>query len=635
MRKILVVLLFFPLGMSIGYGAEPKYPVSGIPEELKKDVDVVIREDHMTFSIISQSKAAMTVQLVATIFNVNGKGYALCNVGYDKLRKINSFKASTYDAEGNLIKRVKNNEILDESAFDGLYSDDRTKSVDLRQSTYPYTVEFEYEIEFKFLFYIPGSVFGSEKVSVQNASYTLQYPEDLKPRFKATNISAEPVVSKLPNGSHQTRWSMKNLMPVKFEALSPSAETLLPRISAAPTRFEYDGYVGTMDTWENYGKWMASLNKGRNNLPEATKIKARELTANLKTTEEKTRVLYQYLQNKTRYVSIQLGIGGHQPFEASVVDQTGYGDCKALSNYMISLLDAVGIKANYVLILAGDDASPLDTKFPSSQFNHVIAAVPNGTDTLWLECTSQTTPFGYMGTFTGDRKALMITNDGAKVVKTIYYSADQNTQIRKAQVALQANGDATAKVKTVYSGIQYENGHLNFLLERQYDDQKKWLQKTTDIPSFDVSTFSMSVQKSIIPSATVKVDYTLKRFATVSGKRFFITPNLMNRSTFVPEKLESRKTNVMVSMAFTDIDTVQYDLPEGIYPEFIPAPITLKSRFGEYDAQFILDQNRLIYVRKKKMNKGEYPADSYNELIGFFRGISKADNTKMVFLSKT
>ena len=78
-----------------------------------------------------------------------------------------------------------------------------------------------------------------------------------------------------------------------------------------------------------------------------------------------------------------------------------------------------------------------------------------------------------------------------------------------------------------------------------------------------------------------------------------------------------------------------YHLPEEIYPEFIPEPIILKSRFGEYESGFKIDQGSLIYTRKIKMNKGEFPADSYNELIEFYKNINKADHMKMVFMNKT
>jgi hypothetical protein len=370
-------------------------------------------------------------------------------------------------------------------------------------------------------------------------------------------------------------------------------------------------------------------------LPEKTKQEITDLTADLKTTEEKTKAVYQFLQNKTRYVGIQLGIGGYQPFEASVVDETGYGDCKALSNYMVAMLKAIGIKSHYALINAGPYAPDLKTDFVSSQFNHAVVAVPNGADTLWLECTSQTKPFGYAGLFTGDRKALLITDDGAKIAHTPRYTADQNTQFCTAEVTLDKAGNGKAKVKTVYGGLQYENSHLDMILNNQYDEQKKWVQQNTKIPSFDIIGFSLSNHKDRLPSATVDLDLVLTRFANVNGKRIFLTPNLLNRNNYVPDAVANRKTNVVRRIGFTDIDTIRYTLPEEIYPEFLPEQVKFTSRFGEYEANFIVDQGSLLYVRRLKMNKGEFPASSYEELIEFYRSIRKADNIKMVFMSKT
>jgi transglutaminase-like putative cysteine protease len=45
---------------------------------------------------------------------------------------------------------------------------------------------------------------------------------------------------------------------------------------------------------------------------------------------KKAKKIYQYLQNKTRYISVQIGIGGFQPVTAADVDRLGYGDCKGI-----------------------------------------------------------------------------------------------------------------------------------------------------------------------------------------------------------------------------------------------------------------------------------------------------------------
>jgi transglutaminase-like putative cysteine protease len=617
---------------------DSKFPVSAIPEELKKDVNVVFREDQMIYTIHSKSNATYKIYQVITILNTNGNHYAQEVVGYDKLSKVTSLKGSVYDANGMLIRKLKNSEIYDQSAYDGfsLYSDNRLKKIDLSHGTYPYTVEFEYEVELKYLFGIPTfHILPVEKVSVQHGFYQLIFPSNLAPRYKAVNMDAPPHKEKIGDNRESVSWTFQDIKPIKIDPLGPLPAEYLQHIVAAPTEFEYDGYLGAMDTWNKFGQWINSLNKGRDVLPEEARQKVKALTTNAKSDEEKVKILYEYLQSKTRYVSIQLGIGGYQPFEATVVSQTGYGDCKALSNYMVAMLREAGVKAHYALIYAGENAPAMDVSFPSPQFNHAIVSVPNKGDTLWLECTSQTSPFGYMGRFTGDRKALLITENGAEVVNTIRYTAKENLQYRSANVHLGLTGDAKATIKTTYKGLQYENGNLDNILSDQYDEQKKWLQKNMGIPTFDINSFQMVNQKAKIPSAIINLNLTLNRLATVSGKRIFLTPNLMNRSTFVPEKVESRKTNVVRRMAYTDIDTIQYHLPEGIYPEFLPQSVTFKSRFGEYDVNFKLEQNSLLYIRKIKMNKGEFPPDSYTELIEFFRNINKADNTKLVFLSKT
>ena len=639
MRQLFIVI--FCCAFQFSWGVDLKYPVSAIPEEFKTNVNAVVREEKMIFKILSQSRANYYVYYAITIFNEAAKSYASEVVGYDKLSKVKSISGSVYDAKGKLVKKLKNAEIRDQSSFDGisLFSDNRLKSFDLAQAIYPYTVEIEYEIEYKFLFYIPGFIISpGEKVAIQQTSYSLQFPQTMRsiaPRYKLLNINQQPKTGYTEEGFETWTWTFENLKPAILEPLGPSAHDLAPQIIVAPSHFEYDGYVGSMNTWDEFGKWIGTLNKGRNVLPDETRQKIKQITEPLKTPEEKIKAVYEYLQSKTRYVSIQLGIGGYQPFEATVVDQMGYGDCKALSNYMVSMLDAAGIKSNYTLIRAGKNAQKLETDFPSSQFNHATVFVPNKNDTIWLECTSQTDPFGYSGTFTGDRKALAITENGAEIVWTPRYTANQNVQSRSAEVFVNSKGDATAKVKTTYSGLEYENGHLNFVLGNQYDDQKKWIQQNTDIPSFDINSFSIINKKNRIPSAIVDLDLTLNRYATASGKRLFITPNLMNRLTVIPEKVENRKTIVVRKNTYTHLDTVRYHVPEVLYPEFLPEPVKIKSRFGDYEVTVKLDQGNILYVRKLTMNKGKFSADSYNELIDFFKSISKADNIKLVFLNKT
>lgn len=645
MRNGICLFFFLLSSLAASGGNENKYPVDSIPPKLKEAVNVVVRRKVWEYEIISRSRAVHRVLEAYTILNAEGKRFAEEVVFYDKLSKINAFKGAVYDASGKQIRKLKSAEIYDQSAISGfsLYEDNRLKWCDLAQGVYPYTVEFEYEVEYKYLFHIPTYLpISDEKVSLEYGQYEVQYPAsgDLEPRYKTQNTSVEPKRGKKA-GSRQTgdnllvTWTFASLEPIKLEPFSPPAQELFPAVYVAPSNFEFEKYTGAMDNWNEFGHWIKTLNAGRDVLPEETKEKVKQLTAGLNTVQEKTKALYEYMQSKTRYVSIQMGIGGFQPFEATVVDETGYGDCKALSNYMVALLKQAGIPANYTLIRAGEDAAEINTDFASTQFNHAIAFVPMPQDTIWLECTSQTNPFGYLGKFTFDRNALAITEAGAKVVRTKRYPTELNTQNRTADVFVRDNGDASAKISTIYRGLQYENGGLNFALESHAEDQKKWVLRNTNIPSFEVNKFTFINNKEMIPSATLQLDLTLRKLANVSGKRMFLTPNLMNRSNLLPEKLDGRKTEVFRSFGYVDNDTIRFHIPESLYPEFLPQPTKLKSRFGEYESTFLFDEGVVVYTRSIKIQKGRFPAESYAEFSEFHRNVNKADNIRLVFLTKT
>lgn len=613
---------------------EPKYPVSAIPEEMKTGMYAVIREKKIEFEINSINSTRTFYRVVITLLNSKAKSHSHQSVQYDKFTTVKFIKGTAYDEEGFVIKKLRQNEINDHSSYDGysLFSDNRVKYTDLSHGSYPYTVEFEFEIEEKRLYSIPEfTLYDDDEISIEKSEYSLIYPINLKPRYKSFKVQ-DPQVSKTENKEVLT-WSFENIIPVKFEPMSPDLTQVVPNISAAPSVFEYDGYAGDMTTWKGFGKWRTLLLKDRDNLPESTRQKVKELTAGIADVEDKAKVLYEYLQSKTRYVNISLGIGGLQPFDASVVDRTGYGDCKALSNYMVVLLKEAGIKAYYASIMAGDDVPDVDVDFPSHQSNHIIVSIPNGKDTLWLECTSQTNPFGYLGTFTGDRKALLVTEDGGKLVNTIHYPANVNTRSRAGDVYVDVNGNATAKIKSVYSGIKYDL--VSPVLNDQYDNQKKWILENTDIPSFDLVNFSFTNNKAKLPSADVRLDLKLNRLASVSGKRLFITPNLMSRSSYLPEKLEQRKTDIVFKWGHINYDTIRYHIPDNIYPEFLPEPVKITSRFGEYEASFKVEQGNVVYLRRLRVNDGRFPASSYKEFYDFYRNINKADNVKIVFLNKT
>lgn len=631
-----VLFLLLICGYFCAIAGDGNYSVASIPAKLLENAYAVQRMEEITFTVKSINETTKKTRYAITILNEKGKRYGIAHVGYDKLVKINDIQGAIYDAQGKLISKLKKSDIQDVSAVSdvSLFEDNRMRIADFSYSEYPYTVEFSYETTSKnSLFYPVWAPQASEHFSVEKSQFTVVIPKNLTLRYKEANISQKVSISSAENNTIYS-WQIANLPVFEAEPLSAPASTLLPIVYTAPTEFEVEGYRGNMSSWQELGKWQHKLNEGRDVLPENVKQKLLQLTAGENDKAKKVKKIYEYLQANTRYVSIQLGIGGWQTFEASLVADKGYGDCKALSNYTKSMLKNIGIDSYFALVRAGDDEQDIAIDFPTMQFNHVILCVPMQKDTIWLECTDQTKPFGYMGGFTGNRHALLITPEGGKLIKTPSYTAKDNLQQRKADVFVAVQGDATANITSIYTG-QQQDELSQIIYAYGQEEQKKLLYKSIKIPSYEINSFTYAHSKERVPAVSENISLNIRKCASKSGSRIFLTPNLLSVISYVPPVTENRRSPVVLPVSYIDTDTIRYHLPEGYHPEFLPEATQYKSVFGEYLAFVTIDHGVITYIRKFIMNKGTYPAASYTELIEFRKKVAKADKTQIVLINKS
>jgi len=644
MKKYILwaLALYFSIIAQAQAGDPPKYEVSKIPAELLKGANAVIRADEEILDIQGIGRAIKKMRFAVTILNEEAIHYATKRLSYYKLFKINRLEGMVYDQYGKVIAKLKKSDIQDNGTFDGVsfVSDSRVKVATFARTAYPFTVEFEYEAEdLNLMHYETWYVQSDPKAAVESSVIEVVVPADFPDlRYHTQNLTNKVEISSTSEGKKIYRWTWKNLpvMP-KTEPNSPLGLQSLPVLSITPTTFEVEGYKGEMNSWEALGKWQLLLNAGREELPAETQAKVRELVANIPSKEAKIKVLYEYMQSRTRYVGIQLGIGGWQPFPASEVDSKGYGDCKALSNYMKALLNVVGIESHYTLIKAGktekDDFIP---NFPSSQFNHIVLCVPLERDTTWLECTSQSQAVGYMGDFTGDRYALAITPEGGKLIRTPRYTRKDNFLHRKAEVQISAEGHATAQIQTQYSGLQQDEGYIDRYATFAPDEQKKWLYEKIKLANFEIKSFQLTRQKTRIPVVTENLSLQINALAAKSGKRLFLQPNLLSKWEVLPAEMENRRSAVEVSLYdYVDNDTIQFQLPEGYFLEHKPEDVAFKSAFGEYQASVKFEGRTVTYIRKMSVNRGSFPKEKHKEWVTFCQSVAKADRMKIVVVSTT
>ncbi len=610
-----------------------EYAVNLIPDSLKENANAVLRKEELFVDIRDIDKAVVHHKYAITILNETGDMYAIYQEQYDKLISLSDINGTLYDANGTKIKSVKRRDIKDYSDDgDNFYTDNRVKTFSFHYKNYPYTVEFEDEQIYNGIYLLPQwSPVINSKTSVQQSKFIVETPLDYELRYKQFNITKEPLktVTKKINYT----WELSNYKAVELVILAPDFIEMVPNIMLAPSKFSISGYTGNMSSWKELGKFQTVLNKGRDVLPDNIKAKIHELTDKLKTEEEKVKTIYQYLQSNTRYISIQLGIGGWQPLPASFVGEKKYGDCKALSNFMVSLLKEINIKANYVIINSGKNVSVgLFEDFPCKYSNHIVTCVPLKNDTIWLECTSQTSSAGYMGTSTGNRKALMITDSGGVVVNTPKFIASQNKSVRNVSATIDETGTLKLNAASKLTGTEQETEH-SLLTDVTQEQRLEYLNKLYDLPTYTVDKIEYKETQGRIPQIDESLVITAPAFANITGKRMFLQPNLFNKESKLPNN-KPRIFDIVYRVSYINIDSIEIKIPVGYTIEMMPKNIALDNKFGKYKIDYSYINETIKVIRYYEQSANRFPAKDYPELVSFYDKMASADRAKMVLVKQ-
>jgi hypothetical protein len=444
-----------------------------IPEQLKKNANIVTREEKIVLEIKSPGKAYYNVHSIKTILNDAGKDENEFYVYTHKFVSLESVEIKIYDAAGNAIQKISKKDLISQSAGEGLVPDGKVYYAGIPATTYPLTVQTDYELKFSGLYALPKYKIQSPDQAVENEQFIIKTSLDNDINFKQNNTAAIPLIETDEKTKIYT-WTFKNREAWKYEEGSGNPLNYLPSILVTLSKFELDGYAGEMKTWKDMGLWYNSLVKSDNVLSLRFKNEIIHLTEPAQTATEKIKIIYDYLQKNYRYVSIQLGIGGFKPFAADFVHTKKYGDCKALSNYMQACLEAVKIKSYPAWVYGSVYPNSIDPGFPCDQFNHQILCVPMEKDTIWLECTSNTNDFNILGNFTENRNVLVLTENGGVLVPTPKSKAFDNLFICRSIIKLKEDGSGNAVIMLKSTG-EYRQDFMHYISNEKKDDQKRFL----------------------------------------------------------------------------------------------------------------------------------------------------------------
>lgn len=613
------------------FAQETQYSVAALSSTLAKNANSVLLDEKIEIDITKNDQMVYKNHRAIMVLNKKGDNNVDAYAYYDDDAKIKDIEAWAYDAMGNELEHFKKRDFRDISASDGfsIYNDDRVLYLDYTPTTYPYTLVFESVTQSNTTAHIPRWFpIGGYYTSTKNSEFTVKYNPSNKPNVLKKNLEGYDIsISETPDSFI---CKAENLEAIKREEYSPSYRSILPHVKFALNNFYLKGVAGYGKDWKEFGAWMdKTLLTGVSELSPATIARAKQLVSGETTNLGKAKKIYEYLQNKVRYISIQIGIGGWKPMLAEDVDKLSYGDCKALTNYTKALLDVVGVPSYYTVLYAGNEEVDLDSNFAGIQGNHVILGVPNGDEIVWLECTSQDTPFGYGGNFSDDRDVLMVTPEGGKIVHTKAYTFKDNVKKNSGTITVSPSGTIQADFKGVYTGLQYdEKYHLKNLdaddLEKQY--KNRW----SHINGFNIENMVLDNNKDKI-LFTEQLTINMPSYCSSIGNDLLFGLNMFSQSVSVPPRFTDRKQKLRIAEGFTETDTLTINISETLNIDSLPEAVSIENKFGSYAFSVSkISENTIEYRRTFILKKGTFPASDYKKYRSFLRRVSKMDQSKIL-----
>ncbi len=590
---------------------------------------IINQETH--YNVISLTEVEITEKYTIKILSKEAKFYSIFRDFSDQFRKLNSLSITIKDNFGKKIKKLNKSDVK-EFGFSSSYEIDDSKLLiaDPEYQLYPFIMEVESKFTLNgFLSlptWVPRYYFN---LAVDKAELNISYPKNQYMKFKVENVLLVDSILDKKDILHK-KYQVEGLTAINQSTRYQDFYAEQPKVLITPIDFELDGSKGMTATWRDFGNWFYNLNEIPYYLQPSTMNVIDGITN--ENTRNKIKEIYNFMQDRTRYISIQLGIGGFKSMPTSDVEKNSYGDCKGLTTYMKNMLDYAGIKSHYVLVKAGNDVPQIDIHFPSSQFNHVFLGVPLETDTIYLECTSQYSPFNYVGKFTDDRDALWIDEYQSKIIHTPVYNFKQNTKSNKAIVDIHPNGNATINLKTVNTGVFYEDIFIYKQAPREYIS--KFNRNLFYYKDFTIHEFNYSQIDRNDPTFSTQFDINVNNIYKKLGDRILLPLNLLTPVEKSVDYNELFKF-VQIKRGFKISDSVTFRLPENHWIENQPENKTIKSEYGQYIFSSSLENNQLTIKREIIFNKGVYRNENYEEFKKYLQRAIDIEKTKLILNQKT
>lgn len=570
--------------------------------------------DYHTKIELDYDEKITTKIVTIQVNNIDQRSRGEIEIPHDNNLKI--LYAEITDLDGKVLQKLKKKDILTRTAFSQItfHQDQKISEFDLYWNNYPYQIRYAYKTYQKNFFYLANwypKIFNQKtpkNCSVElviNSNNKIKFKNSVEFKFKETSLGDKKTL----------KWVLPQTKIEESQIFGQDPMNKIPHVKAYKESFKY-GVEGNLKSWQNYGDWFLKLNENKTTLTNKEQLIVDSILSETTSKKEKIKRLYNYLQDQTTYVNVNIDFGGLESYPASYVCENKYGDCKALTTYMMGLLKYAKIPSYYTLVDSGNDLYNsngwIDETSPGPQFNHIILGVPVEKDTIWLENTSSSAPFDYTGTFIQNRKALWIEKNKSKLVKLPEISPKVNHNLSERKYTLDEFGNGEVSIDLLCRGKNFER--LKSLNENEKEDAiSKLLKQNFNSKFFTLKNWNIELEDRNSKSLTLQIDGTIKKILRKVGSLTVIeTPKIeipkvqkpVNRNTAIHIKTPINNTEINY-FKFNKIDHVDksYD--------------SIETKYGSYSYLISKENDVVKFEENFTLYSGDYDLNQYPDFYKF------------------
>lgn len=543
-------------------------------------------------------------------------------------------------------KKYKKKDLVDAPAYAGyvLYSDmrmlilSRPFTADEGKITVSYRLKESQPV-------LSRPFFVQSYVPVKKSSISIKAPKNWEIQYTWRN---GPPEGGTKPGQNVFMWSSTDIQPLLEEPFPYPPADLAQQVIIRCDPPRKDEKIWAFSDWDDLAEWAQQLFKPQTSATPEMEEAAAAAVQGANSRLEKIRCLYDLVRKEIRYVAIEIGIGGYQPYPASQTFEKKYGDCKDKATLLCTLLKSVDITA-YPVLVRIRDAGQVIRDFPSPyQFNHCITYIPSSQysersvnenpvpevlqEGIFLDATAELCPFGDLPLPDQDTWGLIVSDTGGELKRIPSKWFQPNKTVRITEVELRAKGNAVCSAVEKHYGIENQIVRMLLYGKESHERQEYWAKKINkNFPRSQCREFSIVNDEDSSLPFEIHSTFSVQKFSQQSGNLLIFPAMYWKRFQKNPFTEDIRIHPIFLMYRRIVVDTLYITMPDGYVVDELPGMSRVSKPFGEFVMTFeTLDDHSITITRSCKFTQAEIPREQYEAFRAFIDMLIKKESEGIV-----